>query len=226
MADTIVSVWNQALGACEVRASIASENENSSEGRLCRLWYETILKQVLRAAPWPAASSYKRLALFADASEEESWAPGNPAPGYGYGFSLPSDMIHPRNLFSFANFEISSVNGKKKLSTNEETPILNYTKYLTDITEWDDSFRLAIVNALAAAICGKLTTSRSKSRDLEGKANELILVARTQAANVDQESYEAIPEWFAARGFTGTSPIRFIYPSGSLLVNVGGINGN
>lgn len=226
MADTIVSVWNQALGACEVRASIASEVENSPEARSCRLWYETILKQVLRAAPWPAASSYQRLALFSDASEEESWAPGNPAPGYAYAFTIPSDMIHPRNLNTFGNFEISSVNGKRKLSTNESTPILNYTKYLTDITEWDDSFRLAIVNALAAAICGKLTTSRGKARDLEGKANELILVARVQTANDDQETYEAMPEWFSARGFMGTSPVRFVYPSGSLLMNVSGINGN
>lgn len=226
MADTIVSVWNQALGACEVRASIAGETENSPEARVCRLWYETILKQVLRAAPWPAASSYQRLALFKDASEIESWTNGNPAPGYAYAFSIPSDMLQPRNLSSFGNFEISSVNGKKKLSTMEDKPILNYTKYLSDITEWDDSFRLAVVNALAAAICGKLTTSRGKARDLEAKANDLILVARVQAGNEDQETYEAMPEWFAARGFQGTSPMRFIYPNGSLLMNVGGVNGN
>lgn len=223
MADTIVSVFNRALGACKVRASIASETENSSESRVCILWYDTILRQVLRAAPWPAASSYQRLARFAT-NEEETWGPAAPAPGYAYAYHLPSDMIWPRNLTTWEPFEISKVGSKKRLSCNNPEPVLNYTSHLTDITEWDSAFEMAIVFALASVICGKLTASSATGAKLEQQANDLILSARVSAANVDEESYESVPEWYVARGFGLRSGTRYIHPNGSLLQNTGTVN--
>ena len=225
MADTVVSVFNQALGACKVRASIASETENSPELRVCVLWYETILKQVLRAAPWPAASSYMRLAAFAE-NEDETWVPGSPAPGYRYSYNLPADMVRPRALTTWEPFEISQVGNRARLSTNTIAPILSYTSYLTDITQWDDSFRLAVVFGLAAVISGKLTGSQSLGRELQSQANQLIVEAQVSAANSDEETYEAVPEWLSARGFGNVSSQKFIYPNGALLMNVGGSNGS
>ena len=166
-----------------------------------------------------------RLAAFAE-NEDETWVPGSPAPGYRYSFNLPADMVRPRALTTWEPFEISQVGNRARLSTNINAPILSYTSYLTDITQWDDSFRLAVVFGLAAVISGKLTGSQSLGQELQNQANQLIVEAQVSAANSDEETYEAMPEWLSARGFGNVSSQKFIYPNGALLMNVGGSNGS
>jgi hypothetical protein len=64
---------------------------------------------------------------------------------------------------------------------------------------------MAIVYGLAANICMPLCGKPARAKALADKANELVMSARVDAANSNNESYESIPDWIMARGFNSTS---------------------
>jgi hypothetical protein len=76
---------------------------------------------------------------------------------------------------------------------------------------------MAIVYGLAANIAMPLTGKPSRAKALAERANELITMARVSAANSNNEFYESVPDWIAARGFTGYNTQRYFHPYGSML---------
>lgn len=215
-----LQVFKLALSAAGTKNSITSPDENSREGRTCSLWYDLMRDWVLRAAPWPSAFGVKRLALQVEKDTDEDWVATDPAPGWLYAYAAPDDMLAPRYLKTGADFSlVSSVNGEKQIATNDEETILFYTRSETVPDNWDVHLQMAIIYALAAQISLPLEGKIDRARELERRANDLILQARVSAANTNYGQLETVPDWLSARGVNAAGISRYIYPLGPL-VNV------
>lgn len=214
MATDVVSVYNMALAAVGTRARVQSISEVSPEAEQCSLWYEEVRDLVLRTAPWNSASAYRRLALSSERNSDAPWVPNDPAPGWRFAYAIPSDLLAPRYLTGYAQFELG-VNSldQKVLYTNADQALLRYTKRQTRPDIWDVDLRSAIAFALAAHIAAKLTGSTDKVRLVTAQAIDKIMQARQASANEVQFQNDSVPEWIAARGYGGTAPVTpFIYP--------------
>lgn len=218
MAADEVSIFNMALNAVGTRDDVSAVNEVSREAEVCRLWFEPTRDQVLRAAPWPAAKAHARLAVLATRNETAAWTPDAPDPGFLYAYATPSDMLAPRYSTSFSRFAYSQWQDKNVVMSNEEAMILCYTKKQTLVPLWDIALRIAIAHALAAYIAIPLVGKSSRAQLAQNTANGLILQAREQSANDDNDFLDTVPDWFVARGYGGSAPMsRFYWPLGPMI---------
>ncbi len=107
MATSDVDICNQALGRIGCRDSIASLQEQTTEGRTCNLYYATTRDEMLRAAQWNFARKVAYLSVLkaAPGTPENPnpsngvWNPGTmPAPPWLYSYAYPSDCIRMRSI--------------------------------------------------------------------------------------------------------------------------------
>lgn len=225
MATSVVDIYNWALATVGTKARVQSPTEASPEAEQCTLWYETVRNQVLAAAPWASAKSYKRLALSVERDDDEAWVATDPAPGWRYAYAYPSDLLRPRFLTTYLQFEVgvNSLN-QRVLYTNQEDAILCYTKRQTRVDLWDDELQAAVATALAAHIAMKLTGNIDRVRLATAQAVDKIIAARAATANSPQMQLEAVPEWIAARGSSLMAPSRpYIYPNAEFYVSGFGV---
>lgn len=213
MATDVITIWNQALGTAGGRATVSSQAENTREANLCRLWYENVRDNVLKAASWPSASNYQSLALLAERSDVADWTATAPAPGFRYAYAVPSDMIAPRHLHSFERFKRALYGEANAIHTNAEGAILHYTKRQDDVTKWDIALETCVIHTLAARIAFTLTGKVGLVDRLQSTAYELILENRTMIANETDDQMEDLPSWISVRGYDGLPrPTKFFYP--------------
>ena len=213
-----VSIYNLALDAVGTRSRVSLPTENSREAEVCRLWFGPVRDRILRAARWPSAKAWGRLALLKERNGDAAWVSDDPEPGFTYAYGVPSDMLAPRNLAGYQRFNLSSYPGAKlAIMTNEAAALLCYTKKQEVISLWDPGLQIAIVWGLAAYIAMPLTGKANRVRNAIQEANNLLLTAREDAANTDSEMMETIPSWISARGYSmTTNDTRYLYPLGSL----------
>lgn len=211
-----VGVYNLALNAVGEKANVSSPTENTRRAEVCRLWYDLVRDQVMEAAPWSEATKHGRLALSSEQTDNE-WAVGEPSPGYSFAFALPADCLRPQYLKDFEPFELTTESGVKLLHCNTEFPVLRYTAAQDNVALWSNNLLMAIVYGLAANIAQPLSGKRTLSATLVERANGMILSARVNSANQPQQTYDALPDWIAARGYRGANQQQFFYPMGSLL---------
>lgn len=215
MAADVVTIFNWAIAALGSRSRVQSPTESSVEAEACLLFYENVRDQILRSAPWDCARAYKRLAQSAENDGADAWVATDPAPGWRFAYSTPSDFIWPRFMSTFTHFElgVNSMN-QKVIYTNDEAPILCYTKRQELVGIWDADLQSAVAFALAAHICLKITGSTQKVELTTRQAIDKILSARQNAANAPNYSFDTVPEWISARGYGGGAPVNpYIYPS-------------
>ena len=217
MAQDLVTLFNLALSAVGTRAVVASPDEQSREASICRLWYDTVRRQALSAAPWAMSRTVASLALVAQRQSTVAWTSTEPEPPWTYLYAVPTDFIYPRHLESYMNFVMTQRGDAKMLLCDDALPILTYTKDQSNPGAWDPTFWNAMINALGAAIAMSLHGKPTRADYLVKQANDAIIAARIAAANQDQISYESVPDWLLARGVSAPSQIsRFIYPHGPL----------
>lgn len=214
----LVSLFNLSLDAVGTRSSVSLPTENSREAEVCRLWFGPVRDRVLRAARWPSAKAWGRLALLKERDSDATWVDDDPEPGFQFAYGTPSDMLAPRYLAGFQRFSLSSYPANKlAIMTNEAGALLCYTKRQEVISLWDVGLQMAIVWGLAGYIAMPLHGKAARARNAIQEANNLILSAREDAANTDVDTIETIPSWISARGYGMTqADTRFYYPFGSL----------
>ncbi len=212
-----VSIFNLALNAIGGRSNLSSTTERDRGAEVCRLWYPVVRDQILAAAPWPSCKAFSRLALLRERPDAE-WTPQDPEPGYQFAYSSPNDMLHPRYLSDFSKFSLSSFTGNiKAINVNIESPVLVYTKRNYVVGSWESELQMAIAYGLAANIAMPVTGKAQRAQLMIQQANDLVLTARQNAANEGEETFETLPDWIQARGYTMPSITRFFYPMGALL---------
>lgn len=219
MAVDILRVYNQALSSLGTSATVESTTEKSVGAEKCNLWYETVRDAIFCAAPWPTLTSFSRLATLSVRDDSEDWVATDPPPGWLYAFALPADCLRPRSLSSFGPFKLSGVEGQTVIATNEETPILEYTRRETLPEVWGVELFQAVSFGLASHIAKSITGSDADLQNMFQLATEKIMAARVTAANEQFAYYEMDPSWMSARGNNLNSPNqRFIYPSAAFTV--------
>ncbi len=226
MATDVVGIYNLALSAAGTDASVSSPTEQSREAEVCTFWYDIARDQVLRAAHWPEAKGFKRLAVLAERDTAVDWDSNAPEPGYAFAYGLPSDLLYPRNLTTFTRFTMGLYqNITPALMTNLESAILVYTLRQEQVQNWNAQLQLAIAYALAAYVTMPLLGKLKRAELMQKTANGLIGEARATMLNSTDDEYQTMPEWITARGFSGAAPAtRFIYPFGDLIQVSGGVS--
>lgn len=156
MATTAVQISNLALTNLGISTLIAELNEASNEARICNLWYEQTRDTVLQDFPWPFATRRVTLAELSD----------TPATDWDYVYAYPTDCLlaraivlqgirKPRNDLRI-EFEIAYNGTQRVIYTDQIAAELIYTAKVTDPTQFDPLFVMAMSWALAAAIAPAL----------------------------------------------------------------------
>lgn len=213
-----VHIYNMALNAVGTKDDVAFTTEESREAEVCRLWFGPVRDHVFRAAYWPSTKAFARLALLAERDDSVAWATGDPEPGFRFAYAQPADALRPRYLTTFGRFSTGIHQGQKAIVSQEEAVILAYTKAEDNVALWDVSLQFAVAHALAAFIAMPLHGKPSRAKKAEDTANGLITEARVVAANEEENQYDSIPDWIAARGYGGSVAVsRFLYPYGPMI---------
>lgn len=217
MAESEVNIWNRALTTAGHRGQISDPLETSREAELCRVWYSTVRDTILKAAPWPCAGAYARLAVVDEQPAGEEWTMRPVPPGWRFAYAAPNDMLAPRYLADFSRFTRSQYAGQNLIVTDTETAVLHYTAAQPDVTLWDQALRNSVTAALAAKLCQAITGKATLAERLRNEAIEIYMSARSDSANESEDNYEALPSWIAIRGFGNSAvPVKFLWPYGDL----------
>jgi len=225
MSQDLVSLFNMALAHVGDKAYGVSDPEDQSpQAKLCRLFYDSSRRAVLRAGFWPSASRTKRLSLAAEREENPSddWVEADPEPGFLYAYNSPADMLRPRHLIGYARFSFD--NGR--LNTNQRHAVLRYTQDVTNVAAWESGLYDCVGYVMAAKITMQRSGKRQDADYLLGLAREQLMVESALAASYDDATYGAeVPSMIAARGYDGPISRRgYIFPTDQLSF-VGGLNG-
>lgn len=207
-------ICNRALATAHSRAEITNiVSDTSEEARVCNLYYDMTLGHLIRSARWNFSRDSAELVLS-----------GTPNSGsWRYRYVKPENCLRPWYLEGFYSFTIAGSN----LLTNvadTETPVLVFGKMIDNPDNWDASFTMAMVYALAAHICGPLTGKVKQGQVLFGLANALIQSARVDSANEGHTYVTTQAPWIIARDLPvdydidGRAP--FYWPDGALFAGV------
>ncbi len=226
MAKNVVSLFNLALSTIGTRSSVSATTEASREAEVCNIWYEISRDVVLRAAFWPSTLAHKRLAVLKERTNlSADWTADDPAPDWVFAYGEPSDMIAPRFLTTFSRFTVdwwkpTTEAHKKAIMTNQPEAILQYSFRQDNPGEWDDSLYLAVAYALAMNIAMPLHSKLKVMQATREAANALIISARVNVANAEENLLDTIPEWISARGYGNAAPQgKFFWPYGPILAS-------
>jgi hypothetical protein len=155
-----VDVCNQAI--IEVGGNLINDiGENSREGEITEQIFVPTRDALIEKADWTFAT--KRATLSATGTPPEH--------GYENQFNAPPESARIINVSSDPKAEINNVDWRlegNKILANEK---LIYVKYLTDkatdLSEWSEEGRQALVYALAAKMAIPIARSRTLKTDLE-----------------------------------------------------------
>jgi hypothetical protein len=207
-------ICNRALAAAHARSKISNiSTDTSEEARVCNLFYDMTLAHLIRSARWNFSRDRANLVLS-----------GTPNTGsWGYRYALPSNCLRPWYLEGFYGFTIAGTNLLTNVASTE-SPVLVFGKVIDNPDNWDASFTMAMVYALAAHICGPLTGKVRQAQTLVGMANGLIQSARVDSANEGYTYAQTQAPWIAARTlpaeFEIDSRAPYFYPDGALFAGV------
>lgn len=216
---TEVEIYNLAVAQLGIQSSISDRDEESREAELCRLFYDTVRRKLLSAAPWSFAKTSKRLTLISEATD--TWTAVGPEPEWAFAYQRPVDMVYPRFTNQYSRFILGNVGTAPAIMSNDSDVLFTYTFDAKNANLWSPWFVDAMYFALAAHIARPLTGKRDLTSDLLNLANQQVMMAREVEGNADNQTVESLPPWLAARGAGGPMfPDRYIYPVGPLLAGV------
>ncbi len=194
-----VDIANMALSRVGARTYIQDFEEPSSEAAAVKLWYDTILDQVLAAAHWSFAKRSVSLAL-----------QGSAVAPWSYEYAMPAECIMLRYLgdgTSLVPFSVGYSPDGPVVLTNEKNATATYTYRVTDLGTWNTAALQALELGLAGAFALPVVGDVARYRLFLQQANGIILDARTRDANIEPTVIgQSLPDWLAVRT-SGSDPI-------------------
>jgi hypothetical protein len=199
-ASDLLDIWNAAVLNATAKGSIASLTEQSAEAAACALRYPSIVRTVLRDTDW---NCVRRRLTLEEVPEAAVWPPS-----WSYMFVHPADCLAIRGFdcglpqagfpnWSRVDYELADdATAGRTILMNIACPVMIYTSYELDLAngtweaKFDASLREALGWALAAAIAGPLTGSRSTADAVKAEARSILDQAR--AANANESAPNAI----------------------------------
>ena len=182
---SVVEICNLALQKVGANP-ISSLSDDSEEARACNRLYEPILRAELRTHPWNCAIT--RVSVAPDSDE--------PAFGYDYQYTLPSDCVRILPDNTITDWKIEG----RKILTDTDTEIeLVYVKEISDPNDMDPLLVEALASRLAVELAEKVTESATKRQMAWEEYKEWVREARR--VNAFESTAQELPEddWIAAR---------------------------
>lgn len=192
-ASDLLDIWNSALLNIAARSTIAALTEQSAEAAACALRYPSIARTILRDTDW---NCVRRRVTLDEVAEAAVWPPS-----WTYMYVHPVDCLRVRGFdlglpqasfphWTTVDYEIADdATAGKSILMNIADPVMIYTAYTLDLVnapyeaKFDASLREALGWALAAAIAGPLTGSRSTADAVKAEARAMLDQARAANAN-------------------------------------------
>lgn len=195
-------IANLALVHIGVTRRIANlETESSHEAKAIRSVFDTDRKAVLRAFPWPFATSYAELGLV----DGSSTTPVNY--DWQYSYRYPSDCLFARRIVTATGrrdaepppFRIGRDDQGRLIYTDQADAQIEYTAEIDDVEEFDP----LAVDALAWKIASSVGMGLSKIKDIHSRCEQMFMlsVSQAQAAalNEGQQTEQVAAELIRAR---------------------------
>lgn len=168
MATGPVQICNSALTRCGAN-SIISLDENTVEGKLCKLQYQKVKEAFLRSHPWKFAIKRASLAQVSDA----------PAFEFDYQYQLPVDCLRVvgTNLYQ----DTAWTEEGRYLLTNADSVMI---KYISNVDEglFDANAAEALAAMLAYNFSFSLAQSLQLRETLKSELDKTMADARTFSA--------------------------------------------
>jgi hypothetical protein len=202
MATSKVDIWNMAVGLCGNSSFIAAEDETTVQANVCRVWYDTVRRSVIKRAPWGCALNWADLAVLSERDFGQRWTSSAPGPGWRFAYGAPPNMLNPFHLFSYNRFEMALHNGAPAIMANEENAILRYVQDQENVEYWEEGLVEAVASLLAFKISPKINAKLGQRDRLAQDAYDLIGMAQDFAANASDAFNEKLPEEIVARGYS------------------------
>lgn len=221
MAQSQLNLYNMALSHAGSKYTLASPSENSIPADICNLWYENVRQTVLRAAHWNCAKRFARLTEEAERDTGADWVSTDPAPGWGFSYEVPENMLYARHMADYSMFDLHYetdqmvINSNMGGSSTEYVPILCFTIDVEDVTVWEPDLYQTIVLGLAAMICAPLTGKLQKEQTVVNKANIALREAQARHLNEHQVRWMMNPTQLQVRGYSFTPTTPYLYPFGA-----------
>lgn len=150
MALTKLEIYNLALGHIGQITTIGSENENSTERRLCDRFYTNAREECLADFDWPFARAFTTLSLTTSA---------NPPVGYTYEYNYPASCFRTRYIMGTTRawidrvpFEVAWNGTAKVILTDRQSAELAFTRDVTSESEFDPQFTTALSFKLSSRL--------------------------------------------------------------------------
>lgn len=186
---SMVAICNIALTRAGC-TTISSLDEATNEARQCKLEYESIRDQVLRAYPWSSATKIVALAL----TNEK-------IPGWQYAYSYPADCLLMRKVYSAEHAYIYSSgsdhlclhdidNKRKVIMTSSGRVVLSnidsaYAEYTFRNTN-TESYDPELINSIAWALSYAISVSLTGNKELREHLYKLY-VESVQSAHLSDK---------------------------------------
>lgn len=139
------------------------DDDDTEHAVLCRLYYDEIVDEILRAHEWNRAIWYQSLA---ELSEDDDDYLLDDYEEYNYQYSLPTDpyCLRPLEIPEHRGVDYEIVG--RYLLCNLETVVLKYIKRITDPAQFDPLLAKAISYRLAADLALTITNLKTSRDDL------------------------------------------------------------
>jgi hypothetical protein len=203
MADSATEICNLALshlGSGHEIADIDNEEEVSDEKSACLRYYDTALKQTLRAFHWPFA---KKIAELTEVEED-------PTDEWAYSYALPSDCLSVRRILSGQRNEYrqsrvpyhighDETHGRLIFTDMDEAEA-EYTALIETESFYPDDFVMAFSFLLAFYIANRVVAGDNRRRTAMWESYQIELAqARAASANEEQVDEEVASEFVRGR---------------------------
>ncbi len=201
------SIYNMALGHISV-AGVSDINENSNAANILNSFWDSCVRETLRAAPWDFNTVYITLAQNSTYNIITNWS---------YAYQYPSNCVRVWRILSpisgsstvgvfpgiYPNTSVNSwncfnmqrqkfqvrydpVNNSKIILCNTAQAIGEYSVPITDVTQFDDMFVRTLSLKLASYACTPLIND-------DTKAAALMKLAQDSASDAMRMNEEESP---------------------------------
>lgn len=218
MAQSELSIYNEALSLVGGQAGLTAVDQKGPEAASCRLHYPTVKRAVFDQAFWPSSKMSKILALSAENDFKDDWTEADPVYPWRYAYELPTGFLNALELFSvdvdaspselvsyggnYGQFEITywePVAGLA-LMTNLKDAGLVFSREITDPAGWDINLYQAVVWHLAHRLVMPTSANTGFVNQILAQANFFTTRALENNANKSEETLtEPVSDIEAAR---------------------------
>jgi len=183
MAISETKICNQALGYLGAGRISNYETDDSEKAVLCRLYYESMVEEVLRSHEWNCALWYQALAQLDD--DDDNYLLDD-YEEYAYQYQLPTapKCLRVIEIPDYPTYPYEIVSGYLLSNLSEVT--IKYIRTVEDPTKFDPNLIRAIAYRLAAEIGERVTGSKQSANDMLIKYD----LALTRAIDLDGRESE------------------------------------